>query len=108
MTPVAVAPGSTIDGVEIPEDADRARMRAERRARLQEQLAAQHLDALLLLGTANVSYATGAQTPANDAARSVLRLLPAATSGLPAKPSIGSGSPYPARMTGRRAMSNDL
>lgn len=62
----------TIDGVAIPEVADRARMRAERHGKLQHELADQGLDAILLLGTANVSYATGADAPANDAARSAL------------------------------------
>ena len=69
MNPSASA---TIDGIPIPERADRTRMRADRHARLQTQLDEGGLDALLLLGTANVSYAIGADAPANDAARSVL------------------------------------
>lgn len=62
----------TIDGVAIPEVADRARMRAERHGKLQRALEEKGLDAILLLGTANVSYAVGADAPANDAARSAL------------------------------------
>jgi Xaa-Pro aminopeptidase len=65
-------PVPTVDGVAIPEVADRARMRRERHARLQAQLAAHGLDAVLLSGTANVAYAVGADAPASDPARSML------------------------------------
>lgn len=47
-------------------------MRAARVGKLQEQLAAHGLDALLLLGTSAVSYATGATAPACDSARAAL------------------------------------
>jgi Xaa-Pro aminopeptidase len=47
-------------------------MRAERHAKLQDQLAAQGVDALLLLGTSAVSYATGADAPACDSSRAAL------------------------------------
>jgi Xaa-Pro dipeptidase len=56
----------------VPLEADRARMRAERHAKLQDQLAAQGLDGLLLLGTSAVSYATGADAPACDSGRAAL------------------------------------
>ncbi|HEY7071404.1 MAG TPA: aminopeptidase P family N-terminal domain-containing protein, partial [Acidimicrobiales bacterium] len=56
----------------VPPEADRARMRAERHAKLQDQLAAHGLDGLLLLGTSAVSYATGAGGPACDSARAAL------------------------------------
>ena len=56
----------------VPLEADRARMRAERHAKLQDQLAAQGLDGLLLLGTSAVSYATGADAPACDSSRAAL------------------------------------
>jgi Xaa-Pro dipeptidase len=51
---------------------DLARMRRDRYARLQEQLAAQGLDALLLLGGSNVEYATGAPVLTADAGRAAL------------------------------------
>jgi Xaa-Pro aminopeptidase len=63
---------STVNGAPLPAVADRERMRGERHARLQAQLPAQGLDALLLLGTSAVSYATGADAPATDAARAAL------------------------------------
>jgi Xaa-Pro aminopeptidase len=47
-------------------------MRAERHAKLQDQLAAQSLDGLLLLGTSAVAYATGAASPACDSGRAAL------------------------------------
>ena len=56
----------------VPLEADRARMRAERHVKLQDQLAAQGLDGLLLLGTSAVSYATGADAPACDSSRAAL------------------------------------
>src|SRR5713101_6764246 len=51
---------------------DLARMRRERYGRLQDQLAAQRLDALLLLGGSNVEYATGTRVPACDAGRAAM------------------------------------
>lgn len=62
----------TVNGAPLPATADRQRMRRERHAKLQAQLVAHHLDALLLLGTSAVSYSTGASAPANDAARACL------------------------------------
>ena len=56
----------TVDGRQVPVEADRARMRAERHAKLQHQLVAQGLDGLLLLGTSAVAYATGAAAPGRD------------------------------------------
>jgi len=47
-------------------------MRAERHARLQDQLAAQELDGLVLLGTSAVAYATGAAMPGCDSGRAAL------------------------------------
>jgi Xaa-Pro dipeptidase len=44
-------------------------MRRDRHAKLQHQLEAQDLDALLLLGTGNVAYATGAAAPGVDSSR---------------------------------------
>ncbi|HSS10843.1 MAG TPA: Xaa-Pro peptidase family protein [Acidimicrobiales bacterium] len=51
---------------------DLARMRRERYARLQAQLAAQGLDAILLLGGSHVEYATGAPVLTADAGRAAL------------------------------------
>jgi Xaa-Pro aminopeptidase len=44
-------------------------MRTERHARLQQHMAAHGVDALLLLGTTAVAYATGADVPATDSGR---------------------------------------
>jgi Xaa-Pro aminopeptidase len=62
----------TVDGRQVPAEADRARMRSERHAKLQLQLAAQGLDGLLLLGTSAVTYATGAESPGCDSGRAAL------------------------------------
>jgi Xaa-Pro aminopeptidase len=62
----------TVDGRQVPVEADRARMRAERHAKLQHQLVAQGLDGLLLLGTSAVAYATGAAAPGCDSSRAAL------------------------------------
>lgn len=67
----------TVDGRPVPAEADRGRMRAERHAKLQEQLVAQGLDGLLLLGTSAVAYTTGAGAPGCDSGRAAL-LRPAA------------------------------
>jgi Xaa-Pro aminopeptidase len=69
------APGegtATVGARELPVDGDRARMRADRHARLQDQLAAQGLDGLVLLGSSAVAYATGAGTPGCDSGRAAL------------------------------------
>jgi Xaa-Pro dipeptidase len=62
----------TVDGRQVPAEADRARMAVERRARLQRQLAEQGVDGLLLLGTSAVAYATGAAAPGCDSGRAAL------------------------------------
>jgi len=62
----------TVSGVPLPERPDLERMRRERHAKIQEQLEAQGLDGLLLLGTSAVSYATGAAAPASDSGRAAL------------------------------------
>ncbi len=59
----------TIGGEPIPAEPDLPRMRRDRQGRLHAQLEAQELDALVLLVTGNVSYATGAHAPAADSAR---------------------------------------
>lgn len=51
---------------------DLARMRRERFRRLQDQLDAQGLDGLVLLGSSSVAYATGAAEPAQDGDRAAL------------------------------------
>jgi Xaa-Pro dipeptidase len=48
---------------------DLARMRRERRARIADAMKEQGVDALVLLGQANVGYATGVRVPAADQAR---------------------------------------
>ncbi len=62
----------TVDGRQVPAEADRPRMRAERHAKLQRQLADQGLDGLLLLGTSAIAYATGASAPGCDSGRAAL------------------------------------
>jgi Xaa-Pro aminopeptidase len=52
---------------------DVGRMRAERRARLIDAMHDQGVDALLLLGQANVAYATGVLVPSADQARAIHR-----------------------------------
>ncbi len=61
---------ATVGGRTIPEQPDLRRMRAERHARLQEELARQDLDGLVLLGSTAVSYAAGLAVPAEDSGRS--------------------------------------
>ena len=52
---------------------DLGRMRTDRRARLDAAMGEQGVDALVLLGQANVGYATGVRVPASDQARSIHR-----------------------------------
>jgi len=66
------AAGATIGGVAIPGFPDMARMRADRYAKLQGQLEAQGVDGLVLLGSADVAYATGADAPGEDSGRAGL------------------------------------
>ncbi|HEX5267114.1 MAG TPA: Xaa-Pro peptidase family protein [Acidimicrobiales bacterium] len=61
-----------VAGSPIPEVPDLGRMRGERHARLQAGMEAQGLDALVLLGTGGVAYATGAVSPGVDSGRGVL------------------------------------
>jgi Xaa-Pro dipeptidase len=51
---------------------DLARMRKERFQRLQDQLGAQGVDAVVLLGSSSVAYATGAAEPGQDGDRAAL------------------------------------
>jgi len=48
------------------------RLRAGRHARIQAQLESQGIDALVLLGSGNVAYATGADSPGEDSGRAGL------------------------------------
>jgi Xaa-Pro aminopeptidase len=63
------ARGATVGGRTIPEKPDLPRMRAERHARLQQELARQELDGLVLMGSTAVSYAAGLAAPAEDSSR---------------------------------------
>ncbi len=67
-----MADSPTVSGRMIPPRPDLARMHAERAGRLKEELERARLDALLLLGTSNVSYATGARSPGSDASRALI------------------------------------
>lgn len=62
----------TVDGQAIPEAPDLSRMRRDRAAKLQAQLASQEMAGLVLLGSGNVSYATGAEAPGQDSGRAAL------------------------------------
>jgi Xaa-Pro aminopeptidase len=64
--------GGTIGGVAIPAAPDLARMRHDRHLRIQAQLAAQDLAGLILLGSANVAFVTGADIPGEDGGRAGL------------------------------------
>jgi len=64
LTPL---PAST--GLDLPAQPDLSRMRRERGARIRSLMADKGVDALVLLGNANVSYATGATWPLSDAGR---------------------------------------
>ena len=55
--------------MQIPSAPDLARMRRERGARLRSVMGEKGIDALILLGNSNVSYATGASWPLSDAGR---------------------------------------
>jgi Xaa-Pro aminopeptidase len=57
---------------DIPAEPDLPRMRAERHAKLQQQLDGQGLDGLVVLGTNNVAYASGARAPGTDSGRAAL------------------------------------
>ncbi|ARG58575.1 peptidase [Mycobacterium kansasii] len=64
--------GATIGGAAIPGTPDLARMRRQRYARLQAELAVGGLDGLVLLGSSAVTYATGAAMPAVAGDRAAL------------------------------------
>lgn len=66
MTTDLLTPGAALGLPAVP---DRARMQADRRARLRTAMDARGIDALVLLSNANVSYATGASWPLSDAGR---------------------------------------
>ncbi len=55
--------------VSVEQQPDLARMQRQRRVRLQQAMADQGADALVLLGNSNVSYATGARWPLSDPGR---------------------------------------
>ena len=53
----------------IPTEPDLGRMQADRGAKLQAVMGEQGIDAMVLLGNSNVSYATGARWPLADPGR---------------------------------------
>lgn len=67
MVGTALTPDTT--SLSPPSPPDLPRMRRERGARLRSLMSDKGLDALVLLGNANVSYATGATWPLSDAGR---------------------------------------
>jgi len=75
----------TVLGRPIPDAPDVVRMRGERHAKVQAELEAQGVDALVLLVTGGVSYTTGAHAPAADAGRaSMFRPVSVVVRGDPA------------------------
>jgi Xaa-Pro dipeptidase len=60
----------TVNGRVLPDEPDLARMRADRFARLQDVLADQELDGLVLLSSSSVAYAAGVSVPGDDNGRS--------------------------------------
>jgi Xaa-Pro dipeptidase len=66
---MASAPTLEPAELDLPHEPDLPRMRRERGARLRSLMADKGIDALVLLGNANVSYATGATWPLSDAGR---------------------------------------
>ena len=66
------AGAATIGGLAIPSEPDMVRLRADRHAKIQAQLESQGIDALVLLGSGNVAYATGADSPGEDSSRAGL------------------------------------
>jgi Xaa-Pro dipeptidase len=66
------AGGTTIGGLAIPSEPDMVRLRADRQAKIQAQLESQDIDALVLLGSGGVAYATGADSPGEDSGRAGL------------------------------------
>jgi Xaa-Pro aminopeptidase len=78
--------GLLIAAMPVPPAPDLTRMRADRHAKLQEQMTGAGLDGLVLMGTNAVAYATGALTPGVDSSH-----------GLWARPValIATGQPAP-------------
>jgi Xaa-Pro aminopeptidase len=66
------AGGATIGGLAVPSEPDMVRLRADRHARIQAQLESQDIEGLVLLGSGNVAYATGADSPGEDSGRAGL------------------------------------
>jgi Xaa-Pro aminopeptidase len=93
------ASAATVNGRPIPAEPDLGRMRRERSASLREHMRTQDVDALLLLGTSAVQYATGAPAPAVDASRATI-LRPVALV-LADDPEPHLFTPYPEAAAGR-------
>lgn len=91
----------TVNGAVIPDGPDLARMRAERGARLRAEMQRRVVEALLILGTSNVHYATGAAMPSVDGARAT-RIRPVALV-LDDDPEPHLFTPYPDGAAGRIA-----
>lgn len=63
---------STVAGTPVPGSPDLGRMHGERVAKLRAGMERNGVEALLLLGTSNVCYATGALAPASDGSRALI------------------------------------
>ena len=66
---MGAAPTLESGALDLPATPDLARMRRQRGERLRSLMADKGIDTLVLLGNANVSYATGATWPLSDAGR---------------------------------------
>ena len=62
----------TVAGVRVPDAPDLRRLHADRLSRLRAEMARAGVDGLLLLGTGNVAYATGALAPGADGSRALI------------------------------------
>jgi Xaa-Pro aminopeptidase len=83
----------TVGGSAIPDTPDLARMRRDRHAKLQAEMAAAGLDGLVLVTTSAASFATGAAVPGCDSARAaLLRAVAVVVRGAPAPHLF---TPYP-------------
>lgn len=92
-------------GLDLPSSPDLSRMRRERGARLRSAMAGKGIDALILLGNANVSYATGATWPLSDAGRGNFERPVAIVLADDETPHLFT--PFPADVTGELGLDAD-
>jgi Xaa-Pro dipeptidase len=81
----------------VPTEPDLGQMQRDRMARLHDVMDDQHVDALVLLGNSNVSYATGASWPLADPGRANLERPVALVTSEDGQPHLFTSSPETAR-----------